>query len=223
MWNFCAYKRGIRTSFVWDVYEPRWMGPFSPFVGASQLGWVFLIFLAIGVIVPFVILFGDTRCLRAPKTWTLCSLERRPSYLITCCFWQSRSSHFGGTVYPLISRLTTNEEITVARPFYDQVNGPLMLALVLLMGVGPLIPWRKAGLANVRKPNSARRGRPVTVGILAILGLHKDYALIGFGLSAFVTTGILMEWYRGTRSRRRSSKESYVTAFIRLIMANRPR
>jgi len=53
--------------------------------------------------------------------------------------------------------------------------------------------------------------------------LHKDYALIAFGLAAFVTAGILMEWYRGTRSRHRSSGENYATAFLHLIWANRPR
>ena len=57
-----------------------------------------------------------------------------------------------GTVYPLISELGTGERVTVARPFYDQVNGPLFLALVLLMGVGPLIPWRRANLASLRRP-----------------------------------------------------------------------
>jgi len=129
-----------------------------------------------------------------------------------------------GTVYPLLSRLTNDEEITVARPFYDQVNGPLMLGLVFLMGVGPLIPWRKAGMASLRRsllPPVV--GGLLTVGILAALGLHKDYALIAFGLATFVTTGILMEWFRGTRSRRRNSGENYVTAFCALIAANRPR
>ena len=56
-----------------------------------------------------------------------------------------------GTVYPLLSRLFADQEITVARPFYDQVNGPLMLALVLLMGVGPLLPWRRANLQSLRR------------------------------------------------------------------------
>ncbi len=129
-----------------------------------------------------------------------------------------------GTVYPLISRLANDEEITVARPFYDQVNGPLMLGLIFLMGVGPLLPWRRANLTSLRRALVA----PVTVGlftvlILAILGLRKDYALIGFGLSSFIFAGILMEWYRGTRSRNRSAGENYVSAFAHLIWANRPR
>jgi cytochrome c-type biogenesis protein CcmF len=99
-----------------------------------------------------------------------------------------------------------------------------MLGLIFLMGIGPLIPWRKAGVATLRRTllPPAVAGL-ATVTVLAILGLHKEYALLAFGLASFVTGGILMEWYRGTRSRHRSSGENYATAFLRLIAANRPR
>ena len=129
-----------------------------------------------------------------------------------------------GTVYPLISRLTTGDEISVARPFYDQVNGPLLLALIFLMGVGPLLPWRRATPASLRRallvPGSAA---VIVVLILAGLGMRQEYALIGFALGAMVATGIFMEWIRGTRSRHRAGSENYPTAFFRLILANRPR
>ncbi len=59
--------------------------------------------------------------------------------------------------------------------------------------------------------------------VLVILGVHKPYPLIGFALCALVTTGILSEWYRGTRSLHRSRGEIYPVAFGRLIWANRPR
>jgi cytochrome c-type biogenesis protein CcmF len=129
-----------------------------------------------------------------------------------------------GSVYPLVSRLTTGEEVSVARPFYDQVNGPLLLALVFLMGVGPLLPWRRATPASVRRallpPAVAAL---LTALVLVALGMREQYALIGFGLGALVATGIFAEWYRGAKSRRRSSGENYVLAFLRLIAANRPR
>ena len=112
----------------------------------------------------------------------------------------------------------------MARPFYDQVNGPLFLALVLLMGVGPLIPWRRANLASLRRsllwPTS---GGLAAVAALLLLGIHQPYVLIGFGLCGLVTSGIVLEWARGTRSRHRSSGENYPLAFWRLLMANRPR
>ena len=192
--------------------------------GSSQLGWIFLLFLAVGVVVPFAIFVWRYPLLKSAQNLDS-MLSREAAFLVNNMLLLAIAFvTLWGTVYPLLSRLTNDEEVTVARPFYDQVNGPLMLGLVFLMGVGPLIPWRKAGINSLRKSLMPPIiGGLLTVGILAALGLHKDYALVGFGLSAFVTTGILMEWYRGTRSRYRSSGENYVTAFVRLIMANRPR
>ena len=192
--------------------------------GASQLGWIFLLFLAVGVIVPFAIFIWRYPLLKSVQNLDS-MLSREAAFLVNNMLLLAIAFvTLWGTVYPLLSRLTNDEEITVARPFYDQVNGPLMLGLVFLMGVGPLIPWRKAGMASLRRsllPPVV--GGLLTVGILAALGLHKDYALIAFGLATFVTTGILMEWFRGTRSRSRNSGENYVTAFCALIAANRPR
>ena len=129
-----------------------------------------------------------------------------------------------GTVYPLISRLFSGEEITVARPFYDQVNGPLMLALVFLMGIGPMLPWRRANWASVRRALAVPAGVAVlTLVVLLAVGLRKEYALAGFVLASFVAAGILMEWYRGARARHRNSQENYAVAFLHLIWANRPR
>ena len=192
--------------------------------GASQLGWIFLLFLAVGVIVPFAIFVWRYPLLKSVQNLDS-MLSREAAFLVNNMLLLAIAFvTLWGTVYPLLSRLTNDEEITVARPFYDQVNGPLMLGLVFLMGVGPLIPWRKAGMASLRRsllPPVV--GGLLTVGILAALGLHKDYALTAFGLATFVTTGILMEWFRGTSSRHRNSGENYVTAFLRLIAANRPR
>ena len=192
--------------------------------GASQLGWIFLLFLAVGVIVPFAIFIWRYPLLKSVQNLDS-MLSREAAFLVNNMLLLAIAFvTLWGTVYPLLSRLTNDEEITVARPFYDQVNGPLMLGLVFLMGVGPLIPWRKAGMASLRRsllPPVV--GGLLTVGILAALGLHKDYALIAFGLATFVTTGILMEWFRGTRSRRRNSGDNYVAAFCALIAANRPR
>ena len=192
--------------------------------GASSLGWVFLLFLAVGVAVPFAIFIWRYPMLKSARNLDS-MLSREAAFLVNNLLLLAIAFvSLWGTVYPLISRLTSNEEITVARPFYDQVNGPLMLGLIFLMGIGPLIPWRKASFSSLRKSllPPAAVGL-ATVAILFSLGLHKDYALIAFGLSAVVTTGILLEWYRGTRSRHRGTGENYAAAFLHLIWANRPR
>src|SRR5205807_3019582 len=47
------------------------------------------------------------------------------------------------TIFPLISAAIRHQTMTVGPPFYNSVNGPLFVALVLAMGVGPLLAWRR--------------------------------------------------------------------------------
>ena len=192
--------------------------------GSSSLGWIFLLFLAVGVIVPFGIFFWRYNLLKSAQNLDS-MLSREAAFLINNLLLLGIAFvTLWGTVYPLISRLGAGEEITIARPFYDQVNGPLLLGLIFLMGVGPLLPWRRANLASLRRsllwPGAAAAG---IVILLLILGIRNQYALLGFGLSALVAAGILLEWGRGARSRHRSSGENYPIGFLNLILANRPR
>ena len=192
--------------------------------GASTLGWIFLVFLAVGVIVPFAIFLWRYPLLKSAQSLDS-MLSREAAFLVNNLLLLAIAFvTLWGTVYPLISRLISGDEISVARPFYDQVNGPLLLALIFLMGVGPLLPWRRANFTSLRRaltvPVSAA---VIVVVVLTGLGMRQEFALIGFGLGALVAAGIFMEWFRGTSSRHRSVGENYPTAFFRLIAANRPR
>jgi cytochrome c-type biogenesis protein CcmF len=192
--------------------------------GASTLGWVFLLFLALGVVVPFAIFFWRYPLLKSAQNLDS-MLSREAAFLVNNLLLLAIALvTLWGTVYPLVSRLTTGQEVSIARPFYDQVNGPLFLGLLLLMGVGPLLPWRRATLAGLGRSllPPASVALAVVVVLLA-LGMREQYALMGFGLGALVAAGIFLEWLRGTRARRRSSGESYPIALFNLLAANRPR
>ena len=116
--------------------------------GASSLGWVFLLFLAFGTVVPFAIFFWRFNLLRSARALES-MLSRESAFLMNNLLLLGIAFvTLWGTVYPLISKLITEQEITIARPFYDQVNGPIMLALIMLMGIGPLIPWRQASAST---------------------------------------------------------------------------
>ena len=58
---------------------------------------------------------------------------------------------FWGTWFPLISRALTGQEASVGPPWFDRYTVPLALVLVLLSGIGPVIAWRRATLANARR------------------------------------------------------------------------
>ncbi len=191
--------------------------------GESALGWTFLVFLAVGVVVPLLVFFWRYPKMRSAQTLDS-MLSREAAFLVNNLLLLAVAFvTLWGTVYPLIYR-TTGEEISVARPFYDQVNGPLLLGLIFLMGIGPLLPWRRATPASVRRALLAPALAGVAVAALLVaLGMREPFALIGFGLGAMVASGIFLEWRRGAVSRRRSSGENYLLAFLRLISANRPR
>jgi cytochrome c-type biogenesis protein CcmF len=223
MWNIALINVAFGLALYGMFMNRGGSVPSVHSFGASTLGGIFLLFLAVGVIVPFGIFFWRYNLLKSAQNLDS-MLSREASFLVNNLLLLGVAFvTLWGTVYPLITQLG-GEEITVARPFYDQVNGPLLLALVLLMGVGPLLPWRRASLASLRRsllpPGSAALA---VVVLLLALGIREPYALVGFGICALVAAGIFLEWWRGARSRHRSSGENYLMAFLHLIAANRPR
>jgi cytochrome c-type biogenesis protein CcmF len=54
-----------------------------------------------------------------------------------------------GTLYPIFVEAFSGAQVSVGRPFFDRMAGPMGLALLLGMGVGPLLPWRAARPARV--------------------------------------------------------------------------
>ena len=191
--------------------------------GASTLGWVFLMFTGIGVVASFTAFFLRYGRLKS-ATNLESSLSREAAFLVNNLLLLGIAFvTLWGVVFPLISEIARGSTVTVGEPFYNQVNGPIILALVLLMGVGPLLPWRHAtprGLARALLTPTLIA--VAVVVLLAILGVRKPYALVAFGLCALVASGILIEWTRGTISRHRQG-DNYALGFLRLIAANRPR
>ena len=130
-----------------------------------------------------------------------------------------------GTHFPLISEAVTGETIVVGPPFFEQTTAPMWAIVVLLMGVAPLLPWRKA---NLKKLGDSLLW-PAAVGLVTIAllytvaGIQIFGAVLGFGLCAFTLTATLIEYWRGVSARHRSKGESYPVALRNLVARNRRR
>ena len=66
---------------------------------------------------------------------------------------------FWGTFFPLISEAVTGNQASVGPPWFNRYITPLALVLVLLSGIGPLIAWRRATPANLRRDVRRAGGR----------------------------------------------------------------
>ncbi len=132
---------------------------------------------------------------------------------------------FWGTVFPLISEAVRGVKVTVNAPFFNQVEGPILLALVLLMGVCPLIGWRRASTENLIR-NFAY---PLAVAAISApilyfgFGVRVIYAAIAFAACAFVLATLVLEFCRGTRAKHRLTGRNYPACLASLIWGNKPR
>jgi cytochrome c-type biogenesis protein CcmF len=129
-----------------------------------------------------------------------------------------------GTMFPLISEGITGQQISVGPPFFNKVNLPIGIILLSLVGIGPVIAWRRATKKNLQKNFSIPMGVGLaTAVILFTLGARHELALVTWSISAFVLTIIATEFWKGTRARARIEGEGYVLAFFHLITRNRRR
>lgn len=129
-----------------------------------------------------------------------------------------------GTLFPIISEAVRNTKITVGPPFFNRVNIPLGLALLALTGIGPLIAWRQASVANLRRQFTLPVATGLVVAIaLVAFGMRDVYAVMALGLAGFVAGTITQEFVRGVRARQRMHGENVVTGLYRLVARNRRR
>jgi cytochrome c-type biogenesis protein CcmF len=132
---------------------------------------------------------------------------------------------FWGTYFPLISEAVTGQEASVGPPWFDRYTVPLALILVLLSGIGPVIAWRRATLANARRNFLV----PIACGLAMLVALEvagvtqKPLALVMFCFAAFVFGSVGQEFFRGTRARRAMAGEPLPLALLGLVRRNRRR
>ena len=130
---------------------------------------------------------------------------------------------FWGTNYPILSELVVGERVTVGPPFYNQVNGPLFLVLLLLMGVAPLTMWYRTSLQRLGRAilGPAAAALAFVVALFA-LGIDNWAALVGMWVVAFSFVLTLLEFWKGTRARVKRGEGPW-QAFSRLMARSRRR
>jgi cytochrome c-type biogenesis protein CcmF len=130
-----------------------------------------------------------------------------------------------GVAYPLITEAIRGVPTTVAAPYYDFFGKAFGLPLVFLMGIGPLIAWRRASLRSLGVSVTVPAAIAAATGVgLAIAGAGSSPAgLIGYTFASFVLAAIVVEFVRGTRARRALGEGTWLAAFGSLVARNRRR
>ena len=130
---------------------------------------------------------------------------------------------FLGTIFPVLAEAVRGVKVSVGAPFFNKVTVPLAYALLLLMGVGPLIAWRRASWDNLKRNFTYPLAAAVVVALGGLFWTHNPYALISFSICAFVTGTIILEFYKGVLARRKLAPGTSVPQALWALFARNRR
>jgi cytochrome c-type biogenesis protein CcmF len=140
--------------------------------------------------------------------------------LVAFCF-----TVFMGTIFPLLAEAVTGAKVSVGTPYFNWVSVPILLVTLLLMGAGPLVPWRRGSWAVLgrllRGPAAVAFGASLLTWLVG--GLPFGLIGLGYTLPYFVAAIVLGELGRAARGRRRVTGESWPRAVGRLLAQNHRR
>jgi cytochrome c-type biogenesis protein CcmF len=192
--------------------------------GATGLGGYFLFFMTAVFLFAVGLIAFSYKKMRSDHTLES-FLSRESTFLFNNVILLALAfSTLFGTMFPLISEAFTGNKLTVSQPFFNRVNTPLFLVLLLITGLCPLIGWRKASIENLRRNFMV----PMVATLIAAItlyaaGIRIPYALAALSLSAFVAVTIFREFWTGTRARQRLTGELGFVAFPKLLWKMRRR
>ncbi|MDQ1383274.1 MAG: cytochrome c-type biosis protein CcmF [Actinomycetota bacterium] len=126
-----------------------------------------------------------------------------------------------GTVFPLLVEALQNKQVTVGEPYFTRLGVPIGIALLFLMSVGPVLPWRAASSQVLRdRLLIPAWAGAVTLVVALVAGAHGIANVGAFALGAFAITSIGRSVVIGVRARKRSTDEALPVAAARTVRSN---
>ncbi|HEY8030472.1 MAG TPA: cytochrome c-type biogenesis CcmF C-terminal domain-containing protein [Gaiellaceae bacterium] len=168
----------------------------------SSLGGWFLGFIVVVVVFSVALIYIRLPLLKA-KTKLESLVSREATFLYNNLLLVALAlTILWGVVYPLLTQAVNGETRSVSKPYYDFFLHSFGLPLLLLMGIGPLVAWRRASLRALGKTFAVPAAVSVVTGIVLLaLGFGSSTpGLLAYTFSAFVAASIVLEFVRGRRA-----------------------
>jgi cytochrome c-type biogenesis protein CcmF len=191
----------------------------------SSIGAWFLGFIAVVIAASITLILVRLPLLRSP-TRLESLVSREAAFLYNNLFLVALAlTVLWGVVYPLVSEAVRGFAVTVGAPYFDFFAIAFGLPLVLLMGVGPLVAWRRASLRALGTSLLWPTGVALVTGavFLAAGAGSSPAGLVGYTFASFVLAAIVLEFARGTRARRSLGDDGWLGSFAGLVGRNRRR
>ncbi|MER3410258.1 MAG: cytochrome C biogenesis protein [Thermoleophilia bacterium] len=191
----------------------------------SSIGSWFLGFIVLVVVFSIGLILRRLPLLRA-RTRLESPVSREAAFLYNNLLLVALTlTILWGVVFPLVSEAARGEAVTVGRPYYNFFLRVFGLPLLLLMGLGPLVAWRRASLRSLARALAWPGAAAIATGALLVALGAGSYVpgLVAYTFSAFVLASIAVEVVKGTQARRAVSGAGWGQALVELVGRNRRR
>src|SRR5271154_56711 len=233
-------KRGmLKTWNMWLIFSTFMLSIFGTFLtragivssvhafAQSSIGDWFVAFLAIiFVTCLFFYLKNRSHLLSEHKLESLVSRESSFLFnnllLLVACF-----TVLWGTLFPVLSEWVQGTKVTVGPPFFNRVNIPVALLLLLLTALGPLLAWRRTSTESLKRNfRFPALGALTVAAVLVAFGMRpwKDvsyfYSLMTITLAVMVALTVISEFVRGGRVIGRHTGQNIFASMLQLTRRN---
>jgi len=144
--------------------------------------------------------------------------------LLAACF-----TILWGTLFPVLTEFVTGSKMTIGAAFYNRVNFPIGLALLLLIGVGPLLAWRSTSLRSIRRNFVLPAILTIATAVVLMFcgvrpwkeeGSASFFALTALSLAVGVVSVIAGEFLRGAKVVRTQTGKNLLQSVVLLTRRN---
>jgi cytochrome c-type biogenesis protein CcmF len=103
---------------------------------------------------------------------------------------------FLGTLYPLFLDAVGGPKLSVGFPFFNRTFVPLMVPMILAVGIGPLLAWKRGDLLGALQRVWVAYIAAALATLVAFYVTHGGpiFAVLGLGLAAWVGVAVLVEY-----------------------------
>ena len=190
----------------------------------SEIGPAFLIFLAFILVIGFALLFKRIQMLESEHKIesVLCrenAFLAQNVLLVGIAF-----TVLLGTTFPLLAEAVRGTKLSIQAPFFNTIIAPMGYMVLLLMGIGTLIAWRKSSWEGLRR-NFKNPLILATVGTVFLAWFLADRNLLWsvhtiFWLTIFVTSTIVLEIVKAVQAKSSQTKSNFIIGLFYIIVRN---
>lgn len=190
----------------------------------SEIGPAFLVYLAIVLVLGFVLLFWRIQHLESKHEMESVLCKENAFLAQNVLFLGIAFTVLLGTTFPMLAEAVRGTKLSIQAPFFNTVTAPMGYLLFFLMGIGTLIAWRRSSLESLRR-NFLLPVLSATVLILVMVPLltWKLEAFLICWIAIFVTSTIVIELFKTSRAKANQLSTNWFMGLYHVVARNKRR